>query len=370
MLGPRTRSRVLNLPYSIPSRYREVPGGGDESVPNTTGVYTQMYEEMGDSNNGTARPNTPMWKKTGTFAGQPGVACWYTPEQFGYQRIVVGGIGPPPADPHVTYTVTEANRVREAIEQTLGDEVLAPIILKELPEIRGTYRTLKERGFGLKQFASKFLAYKFGIAPFIGDLVDLAVGSEKISQHILKVNASAGVVTRRKMKVGEIGGSSNYYYPTGTWTAEERSMPYSGTAHAVVRTKVFRRYTEQDRLSLYADYYGGRLANVIWEAVPYSFVVDWFVNVGEVLNYLSPKFQPQMAQLQSACTVIRTSISLPTLYWDGGSGRVCSLGSRDWIIQSRTPCTGITPSSLLGVGSGLSLSKVAVGAALLLQKLG
>jgi hypothetical protein len=47
------------------------------------------------------------------------------------------------------------------------------------------------------------------------------------------------------------------------------------------------------------------LISTPWELVPYSFVVDWFVNVGDYINALIPS--PLYNQLVSGLTTVRTS---------------------------------------------------------------
>lgn len=367
-MAERYRVRAIQGPYSIPWGHREVPGGGYEAFPNRTGTYVYYYSEMWDHKNKRPYPrSSPCGQWKGTFTGIPGIAVWDSPDHIGEQRVVVGGVGSPPEGPGVVYSISDANRFSACVNQTLSGQVLTPLFLAELPEIKGTYNTLKERKFGTKAFANKYLAYKFGVAPFLSDLIKLANGSEVISQHILKVNASKGVTMKTKLSVGKVSGFATWQRPTGFGTSRTEPISWQGQCYTVVRTKVFRRYTEQDRLNLYADYYGGALLNVAWERIPYSFVVDWFANIGEIIDYIQPKFQPQMAKLETGCTIVKASISLPVQTWSG-SGPV-GLGSREWTVFSRTPCPDITPSSLLSNGSGLTLSKVTIGGALLLQKL-
>lgn len=367
-MAERYRVRVLEDRFSIPWGHREVPGGMYEPYPNRTGTYTVFYSEMWDHKNNRPYPqSSPCVQWRGTYAGVPGIAVWDSPESWGEERVVVGGIGSPPEGPDVVYSISDANRFSACVNQTLSGSVLAPIVISELPQIKGTYDSLKAREFGVRSFANKYLAYKFGVAPFLPDLIKLANGSEVISQHILKVNVSKGVTTKSKLTVGKVSGFATWRRPTGFGTSNTEPVAWQGHCYTVVRTEVFRRYSEQDRLNLFADYYGGALLNVAWERIPYSFVVDWFANIGEVIDYVQPKFQPQMARLKTGCTIVKASVSLPVQTWSG-FGPI-GLGNREWQAFSRMPCPDITPSSLLSNGSGLTLSKIAIGGALLLQKL-
>lgn len=369
-MADRYRFRSIEWPFSIPYGYREVPGGDVVWYKkNYSGSYTVYYSEMWDSRNTKPYPDTNCGHWKGTYEGPDGVAFFDHPLDFGEMRVVIGGIGSPPEMPGVTYTVAEANRFSSAISGALSSSTLAPVFLKELPQIKDVHKQLIGKGFGAKSFANRFLAYKFGILPFISDLSKLLEGHEIISQHIKKVNSMAGQTVRHRMNVGTISGSASWRRPTSASTSVPEYVEYKGEAYTIARIKVFRRYNQQDTLNVYADYYGAKLAQVVWEMIPYSFVVDWFVNIGGVIDYLAPKNQSDMAKLETGCTIVKSSVNLPVQYWNQFVGRAVTLGSRNWQLFSRQKCSGITPSSLIEGGSGLSLSRVTVGGALLIQKL-
>jgi hypothetical protein len=119
-----------------------------------------------------------------------------------------------------------------------------------------------------KSFANNFLEYHFGWEPLIRDIHDAAD----------VVNNPLKTFERAKGK-----GPSTYYVPN-----------YTNIGGSVFDTTTY--------LYKYAAYQGGRVQSITsgiahtldqfglinplsiaWELVPFSFVVDWFVNVGDVL---------------------------------------------------------------------------------------
>jgi hypothetical protein len=308
--------------------------------------------------------------KKGYAIGQPmtywGVSFGVKPNRTfisSYAVPIAGTAG----QPTVTTSLSQNDAIREMILGNLNDGTLAPVFIKELPEITSTWSTLKEKGFGAKKFANKFLAYKFGILPFLGDLKKLAKGHQAIRQHTKFINDNYSKTIKVSKSNGSVSGTVAYTKPTGIYTAESLRADWSGTSRAFCTLKVVRRYTSQDIINQTLDYYGASISNILWEVTPYSFVVDWFVDIGGLINHLSPKFQKPCCQLLDGGSVLRGSVSIPYFVWDRREEKAIAYMDQltKVCIRSSSP---ILSSSLLG--SGLDWAKTGVASALLIQKIG
>jgi len=124
-----------------------------------------------------------------------------------------------------------------------------------------------------KEVANDYLAWKYGIKPLVSDLKGAA---EHLAEYI-----------SRMAPVKSNG------HATGMWRKVE-TLPYSGNSHATVlrrvkiRVKYGSTFTVPFELSRQAAQLGfTNPTNVAWELVPFSFVVDWFLPIGDWLSSLS-----------------------------------------------------------------------------------
>lgn len=112
----------------------------------------------------------------------------------------------------------------------------------------------------LYDFVAADLALKFGIAPNIAMLHDVVTGfSANLS--LGKRLTVTDKITRSFSIDGDYGGS------------------YTGTCTSSVRAIAFVRYNAADR-----TFTTGNLGESLWAGTPFSFMVDWFLDVGSYLS--------------------------------------------------------------------------------------
>nr|QDH89851.1 MAG: hypothetical protein H4BulkL22317e12091_000001 [Leviviridae sp.] len=124
-----------------------------------------------------------------------------------------------------------------------------------------------------QKMANDFLAYRYGIAPLIGDIQGMA-------EYIASI-----VLSEQKIKAA--GTSTKYadFVDTGFLGA---IIPYKIFRSSKVTVKHNVRFRVNDKLSKAAEELGfTNPANVLWELVPFSFVVDWFLPIGNFLNSMN-----------------------------------------------------------------------------------
>lgn len=125
--------------------------------------------------------------------------------------------------------------------------------------------------------SNNWLMYRYGIGPFLSLLHDTIVVGSRIR-----------TVRETSRGFGSTGGHEVF-----------KIYHNSGSFHNVEHT-VYRDWSGSVRAGILYDYrnfgnrYGFSLANLpgaAWELVPWSFVADWFINMGDFIRALTPRLQ-------------------------------------------------------------------------------
>jgi len=147
----------------------------------------------------------------------------------------------------------------------------ARIPIKQL--LKHPYRTLRKLG-------DEWMQYRYGIMPLVYSFNDILKNSKR---HMVHTEKKTRVVTPRKMNVTLPQSSSNY-----VWQQYTGTVRYTATVYQV--------YSSEEA-SLYAGLGFNPLVTA-WELIPYSFVIDWFVNVGD---YIARKTGAILSEICWAC---------------------------------------------------------------------
>jgi hypothetical protein len=149
----------------------------------------------------------------------------------------------------------------------------------------------------LRDTGGEYLNYQFGIAPLIGDLQDFikvlqnpkfraSLQSHLDEEFRIRKTLDKGttstrrVLTSAEMAVAPASGGSGYLKSTSTFRI------WSSCSFA------YYQLTELDRLLADLDRKTGGLGVIptaidIWNLVPWSWLIDWFVNFNHVLTNVS-----------------------------------------------------------------------------------
>lgn len=131
----------------------------------------------------------------------------------------------------------------------------------------------KKRTPWLKNRSGEFLAYSYGVVPLVNDMV----GSLSLLDNALE----RGIV-----QVFKTGYKDSLKTPVSYGTQYRPELLEDHETHDISVTA--RCYVEWDN-SMLATASSLGLTNplfVIWDTIPYSHVVDWFIGVGQYLNGL------------------------------------------------------------------------------------
>lgn len=199
----------------------------------------------------------------------------------------------------------------------LTPRVNVPLFLFELRELPSMikqigHRILNPRGWLgnpdklSKSAASAVLEWNFGWAPLIGDLDRLLEFTKTVDKRhklLRGAHSSKGIRTRSHLDNRQQGGSGWSQYLWSTYGLSINA-PMSYDAHCKVWGVVSWRVrdpslysTPPSRSEAFKIAYGlkpGALANAIWGALPWTWLIDWFTGVGNLLkaNYNMVFYRP------------------------------------------------------------------------------
>lgn len=150
--------------------------------------------------------------------------------------------------------------------------------------------------------ASAWLEYRYGWRPLLMDCADLF----KVLSGQGRV---PGVVLRKRHRQSfDWSGSSSADVFNNTYqrVRGEHKLSYRSTVHAGARYKITDPRYEQflsTSLGLSLDF----VPSTVWELVPFSFVADWFVNVGDWIRSVVPNPHIQILSNFTSVSRVRTS---------------------------------------------------------------
>jgi hypothetical protein len=163
-------------------------------------------------------------------------------------------------------------------------------------------------GTPLKRWSQRYLAVEFGYKPFVNDVLNLLARltdfhkkfnelvkragtpqSRHWSSGLLPGTQASGSIYRQA-DVGPPGGSVGFFTPYARMRiriGEDSGIVY----HASMR---FKYTMPSDALSAAGQVKGlldtlGIRPNpaIVWNAIPYTFLIDWVINVGKILDRMS-----------------------------------------------------------------------------------
>jgi hypothetical protein len=228
-----------------------------------------------------------------------------------------------------------------------------------------------------KRFAGLHLAWSFGLKPLLNDIKTLQKRFRSLKDDLRKTRTNAGKPVTTHLQVegdmalissGRIGSTHYNKYLVNT------VRPLRIVSVKAVKSAKFESPILQDLDSLLGKYGANGPASFVWEQIPYSFVVDWFVNTKPIMNHLDNLLtggrreildvcvsEKYAATIGGAITCDYTSVSFPPGTYEGTP---CFWS--DVSFYTRYPSTyGPKLSSAEG---RFGKSQLALGLSLIIQK--
>lgn len=183
----------------------------------------------------------------------------------------------------------------EALIPQMPQEVSIPNFLYELREVSDMIPKLEESM--AKTVSGGFLTYSFGWKPFVGDLQKLGNLMSQVNRRLDYLRSTYGRETRvtyaRKFDASDLGITLLNPQSLGSGASTAGFTKFEG----FFRCGGYLYHTLEGLDGFQGTFRGCFAAlglnnplGVLWEAIPYSFVADWFSNVQEQIQRRA--FQP------------------------------------------------------------------------------
>lgn len=264
-----------------------------------------------------------------------------------------------PSHEHPDWTVNWAQQDDSKIIQQMYDQARRPVVqglqnlaeANEIPDsLKGfiKYAPLKARAWepmrkfvkrASKKAAGNFLAYSFCIAPLISDI-------EKARRYLKRVEADyrrfVSCPVRRISRV--FNGTAVFSKDPSVMTS--RTKWYQGLALQVPVTRYVMTYRERcpytteffRKLSYLINRFGAAgPASFAWEMVPFSFVVDWFIDTSSVVGFLDDKLNSDRLEVLNLSISRKYELETDVFrdVWDGSVNALVESRKRGSVVYRR-----------------------------------
>jgi hypothetical protein len=253
----------------------------------------------------------------------------------------------------------------------LGDlkHITSLASLKTDPRIR--QRLARRASQTARYLANAHLTWSFGVKPFMSDVQKLIDELSGWKVRFDKLVADAGKLQRhhyRKSLANALPANSSTYY--GSW--EHATITYNWVKSPLYTATACYRYGVDTgplaQVAAFLDAFGVRLnPQILWNHIPFTFVVDWFVGVGDWLSQYSADNLGVQVELIDFCHSVKFAQSA-ILQRSFGRGPLIPMWSADVHSYIRKRAIPVMFKSV-GSGSGFGAQQGALSASLLAQRL-
>jgi len=178
----------------------------------------------------------------------------------------------------------------DAFKLILNPTRALKVLVKNLKNFSTKYTSRNLGGYvkALKSTTDGHLLYKFAIAPAIDDFQLVMAAHIAVSSRLAYLRQARG--TYVPIRVSKRLASAVSHLPLPTSKGE--TYKYVSDRYALAVIFAMGRCRDDlsfnDTWSAYLQYFGiNKMVGLAWELVPMSFVIDWFTNCQERINYLT-----------------------------------------------------------------------------------
>lgn len=269
----------------------------------------------------------------------------------------------------------------KAVRPSMHDRANLTVCLLELGDVKRMWDILPKKHFNLRNWIDVLkhvnglhLNYNFGWKPLANDVKSSLLAADRFEKRLDKLLREADKPLIKRFADRPASTTSNELITC--WRDPPFRHRYELTMN-VVNSSSFHycydlpKYSEKEmRWRAWADALGlhASMAN-LWEVIPWSFVVDWFVDIGGLLeeSYPADWIQPWITWYQASYSQKATGNLRWSIEWTGYGGVIYKWPAVDLTFSIYRRGVGLPNFS--AATDPLDADKIRLGASLLLSKL-
>nr|UJQ85047.1 MAG: hypothetical protein 1 [Leviviridae sp.] len=147
-------------------------------------------------------------------------------------------------------------------------------------------RTMPRKNFS-KVLSETWLEYSFGVAPLVNDIFNIAEASiRRFEPCIIRLSASGFDATATSTWTAHSGGVTSFVigYPKSTIHICKHTTTIG------VNRELTQGTTALERIVEYGNFNLSDIVPTAWELLPFSFLIDYFSNIGDILSAATMSF--------------------------------------------------------------------------------
>lgn len=227
---------------------------------------------------------------------------WEGPNYYSFAHAggPVDYIAPPPVisdsdiNDFIVEKSTEMLNDRARPEHDIWESVAE--INKTASLLPGLFKSLKKvvprgkKSDALRSIAELWLSYRYGIIPLLADIEGVLKGLQKTIGKVRKTTRAVGSLKASSVEVA-----------TKTFSSYGMVLRATSTDACTIRVMSLDEFDLSKAFNI--GFSGKGLITLPWELTPYSFVIDWFTNIGDFLGAIVPAVG--LTQLGSCMSIKR-----------------------------------------------------------------
>lgn len=168
--------------------------------------------------------------------------------------------------------------------------VSVPNFLADIDDLKTLFQLWKKSVSLAKNVAGAHLNYKFGIKPTIGDVSDMLKGVLSLQNKLRAFEEALGGIIKDRVTL--LSDTTNRSGSVSNFVNTGDTLTWSGALHRTVKGHM--SWTPQPLAVMggmdkilrgLADSLGFELnPRIVWDALPFTFVLDWFFGIGGWLD--------------------------------------------------------------------------------------
>lgn len=184
--------------------------------------------------------------------------------------------------------------------------------------VRKLKKFAKKKELYAKHLASSYLSFTFGVAPLADDIAAAAYAVTDLAERSGRIKSISAIGSSSELFEDKV--VSNPY--CGSFATQRRTT----TIESVVkyRGKVGLDFSIPGDIAAAFGFSAPDIIPAVWEAVPFSFLIDYFTNVGDVLASVGQRSAPASPYLRYLVQGVKNSwvVKRSGLSWsnDGAIG--------------------------------------------------